>query len=125
MPILRMSKLTQRMLSSIDYQDVATCRRDNYNYLYIALKDLNKIDFKLNSDQVPMVYPFYTNNLTIRRILVENRVYTAQYWSNVLDWVEEDYIEYKFTTNIIHLPIDQRYSEYDLRKIVTIISEQY
>ena len=125
MPILRMSKLTQRMLSSIDYQDVAACRRDNYNYLYFALKDLNKIDFKLNSDQVPMVYPFYTDNLTIRRILVENRVYTAQYWSNVLNWVEEDNIEYEFTTNIIHLPIDQRYSEDDLKKIVTIIFDQH
>ena len=99
--------------------------RDNYNYLYFALKDLNKIDFKLNSDQVPMVYPFYTDNLTIRRILVENRVYTAQYWSNVLNWVEEDNIEYEFTTNIIHLPIDQRYSEDDLKKIVTIIFDQH
>jgi hypothetical protein len=125
MPILRMSNLTQRILSSIDYHNVALLRRKNYNYLYTALKSLNKINFKLNSNQVPMVYPLYTDDLTLRKRLSKNRLYTAQYWINVLNWADEDSLEYKFTTNIIHLPIDQRYSEDNLDKIVKVIFDKH
>lgn len=121
MPILKMSKLTQKILSSIDYHSVAMSRRENYNYLYMNLQQLNQIDFKLNPNQVPMVYPFYTHNINLRSRLIRERVYTAQYWNNVLNWVDNNRIEYKFTTNIIHLPIDQRYTQNDLEKIVKII----
>ena len=125
MPILTMSNLTQKILSSIEYHNIAVSRRENYNYLYNTLKDLNQLDFKLNLEQVPMVYPLYTDDLTLRERLSDNRVYTAQYWANVLGWVTEDSLEYKFTTNIIHLPIDQRYSQDDLQKIVEIIFDQH
>lgn len=121
MPILKMSNLTQKILNSIAYQDIASRRRENYSYLYHVFKDLNEIDFKLNSYQVPMVYPLYTNDVTLKKRLSESRVYTAQYWSNVLEYLGQDSLEYKFTTNIIPLPIDQRYSSDDLHKIVKII----
>lgn len=121
MPILKMSNLTQKILNSIDYQDVAFRRRENYSYLHNALENLNQINFELNSNQVPMVYPFYTDDMNLKKRLIENKVYTAQYWSNVLDYLSEESLEYKFTTNIIHLPIDQRYSQNDLEKIVKII----
>jgi hypothetical protein len=72
-----------------------------------------------------MVYPLYTDDLTLRKRLSKNRLYTAQYWINVLNWADEDSLEYKFTTNIIHLPIDQRYSEDNLDKIVKVIFDKH
>jgi hypothetical protein len=125
MPILEMSNLTQKILESIDYIQISKVRKKNYQYLHRVLKDFNQIYLELNSGQVPMVYPFYTNKTNLRKILIENNIYTAQYWPNVLDWVPEDSNEWRFTTNIIHLPIDQRYSEKDLDKIITIISDEY
>lgn len=125
LPILKMSNLTQRILESIDYKQIATIWRENYQYLNRALRNLNQIQFELNSQQVPMVYPFYSSDLSLRKRLIESRVYTAQYWPNVLEWVAEDSIEWQFTTNIIHLPIDRRYSKADLDKIITIISHEY
>lgn len=121
MPILKMSNLTRKILNSIDYHNVAFRRRENYSYFHNVLKDLNQINFELNSNQVPMVYPFYTDDMNLRKRLNENRVYTAQYWSKILDYLGTEYLEYKFAANIIHLPIDQRYSENDLEKIVKII----
>jgi dTDP-4-amino-4,6-dideoxygalactose transaminase len=125
MPILKMSNLTQRILESINYDQIATIWRENYQYLNRALRNLNQIQFELNSQQVPMVYPFYSSDLSLRKRLIESRVYTAQYWPNVLKWVAEDSIEWKFTTNIIPLPIDRRYSKADLDKIIAIIYHEY
>ncbi len=121
MPILKMSNLTQKILNSIDYQDVAYRRRENYNYLHETLEDLNQINFEINSNQVPMVYPFYTDDINLRKRLNQNRVYTAQYWSNILDYLSKDHLEHNLFTNIVRLPIDQRYSQNDLEKIVKII----
>jgi hypothetical protein len=125
LPILRMSNLTQRMIESIDYGRIATIRRDNYKYLENALANLNGIYVELDSQQVPMVYPFYSSKLDLRSRLNENRIYTAQYWPNVLNWVPEGSVEWRFTNNIIHLPIDQRYSTEDLDKIIAVISHEY
>jgi hypothetical protein len=123
-PILAMSNLTRRILESVDYEKIAIIRRENYKYLEHTLQEFNQIHPKLDL-QVPMVYPFYSRDLDLRKKLNENKIYTAQYWSNVLEWVPEESIEWRFTTNIIHLPIDQRYSREDLDKIITIISHEY
>jgi hypothetical protein len=125
LPILKMSNLTQRILESIDYEKIAAIRRENYKYLDNALAALNEIHVRLDLQQVPMVYPFYSSNLDLRTRLNENRIYTAQYWPNVLNWVPEGSIEWRYTTNIIHLPIDQRYSTEDLDKIIAVISHEY
>jgi hypothetical protein len=125
MPILKMSNLTQKILASIDYAAIAKIRKENYDYLDQALKDLNRISFKLNSKQVPMVYPFYSNDTSLRKRLIEHGVYTAQYWPNVLEWVSVETIEWRLANNLIHLPIDQRYSQEDLNKIIKIISHEH
>jgi hypothetical protein len=125
MPILSMSNLTQEVLSSIDYVKVATIRRDNYKYLHSFLQDANQLKLQIDSDCVPMVYPFYSANLKLREKLIKHKVYTARYWPNVLKWVSEDSVEWKFVTNLLHLPIDQRYSEEELNKIISIVSHEY
>jgi len=109
LPILKMSKLTQRILESVDYKFVALKRKSNYNFLNRELKNLNLIRLSLGKNQVPMVYPFLTNNTNLRAKLTENNIYTAQYWPNVLKWVDKKALEYKYSSNLIHLPIDQRY----------------
>jgi hypothetical protein len=125
LPILKMSTLTQRILESINYEKIAKVRRENYRYLDNALNKINGIQVGIDSHQVPMVYPFYSNILSLRNRLTKNKIYTAQYWPSVLNLVPEGSIEWRFTTNIIHLPIDQRYSTEDLDKIITIISHEY
>lgn len=125
LPILTMSSLTRRILESIDYEKIAIIRRKNYEYLHHTLRNLNEIQIELDSKQVPMVYPFYSKDLGLRKKLNKNKIYTAQYWSNVLKLVAEESIEWRFTTNIIHLPIDQRYSSIDMDKIITVISHEY
>ena len=125
LPILKMSNLTQRILESIDYKFVALKRKSNYNLLNKELKSLNLIHLSLDKNQVPMVYPFLTNSTKLGNKLTENNIYTAQYWPNVLKWVDKKSLEYKYSSQLIHLPIDQRCETSDLIKVIKIIKDEY
>ena len=81
-----MSSLTRRLMASIDFDEAATRRRENYLRLHQALGPINRITLPLADDAVPMVYPFMTNDPTLRQRLIDHKIYVAQYWPNVLQW---------------------------------------
>lgn len=110
LPIRSMSNLTQRLLGNIDYAQIPKKRRVNFMALHERLGPLNKLKLTLSDSQTPMVYPFWTDVPDLRRQLIENRIYVAQYWPNVLLWTESTDLEYDMAVNIVPLPIDQRYS---------------
>jgi hypothetical protein len=122
--IMKMSKLTLKLLRGIDFEKVRKKRIANFNYLHNYLKNDNLLTpfIENSSMQCPMIYPFMAekNNL-LRQKLIDNKIYTAIYWSNVFDWTEKESFEYKISEKIIHLPIDQRYNSSDLEKIVSFI----
>lgn len=120
-PILRMSKLTQRILRSIDYEQAKEQRLKNYQALHSALKSLNLLHLELCCDDVPMVYPFLTTDETLRQRLINNRIFVATYWPNVLHWSPENSTENQLAKQLIPLPIDQRYYETDMQIIINTI----
>lgn len=120
-PIRRMSRLTTRIMSSIDYNGVAGRRRNNFKQLDKALGDINGIKWNLADDAVPMVYPFLTSDPNLRQRLIDYKIYVAQYWPNVLQNSDESSIEYTLTKRLLPLPIDQRYSAQDMARIIELI----
>ena len=120
-PIKRMSSLTRRLMSSVDYDQSAATRRQNYQFLDHTLGSKNGISLPLDDDAVPMVYPFLTIDQQLRHRLIDNKVYVATYWPNVLDWVNTDSTEYTLAAQLLPLPIDQRYGEDDLTRIFKLI----
>lgn len=120
-PIRTMSNLTHRIMASIDYDGVAERRRQNYQLLDEAIGNKNGIALPLSADAVPMVYPFLTTDKQLRLRLIDNKVYVATYWPNVSGWVNTDSTEYTLTTQLLPLPIDQRYGEGDLRRIIELL----
>lgn len=122
-PIRTMSKLTQRLMQSIDYDDVAERRRTNYKLLHKALGEENNLKLPLDDDAVPMVYPFLSSYEGLREKLIENKVFVARYWPNVLDWTTQNEIDYLLAYKMQPLPIDQRYGEDDMKRIIEIIKD--
>lgn len=119
--IRQMSKLTQRLMASIDYKAAAVRRRNNFNILHDSLQTSNLLSFHLNSETVPMVYPYMTDDESLRDALISKKIFVARYWPNVLDWTAEGSLEHTLTKNILPLPIDQRYGEEDMKRIVSAI----
>ena len=119
--IRRMSKMTQRMMQSIDYEAAAKRRRENYSLLHKALGGENNLELPLDEDAVPMVYPYFAPVKGLREKLIENKVFVARYWPNVLDWTTKDDIEYLLAYQMQPLPVDQRYGEEEMNRIIEII----
>ena len=117
-PIRKMSLLTHRIMASIDYQHAAQRRRDNYCLLDEVLKGKNGISLPLTADAVPMVYPFLTEDGTLRQRLIDNKIFVAQYWPNVLDRCPADSTEQQLTKRLLPMPIDQRYSSQEMQRII-------
>ncbi|MCQ2304435.1 MAG: hypothetical protein MJZ97_05530 [Bacteroidales bacterium] len=120
-PIRRMSNLTEKILCSIDYEYCREKRIENYRHLDGQLKSRNKIHFELADDAVPMVYPYLTDDTNLRNRLIENKIFVAKYWPNVLEWCGENDIEYKLTKYMLPLPCDQRYGEEEMNGIIELI----
>lgn len=121
-PIRRMSKLTKRIMQSIDYEVAAMKRRENYQMLHDVLGEENNLVLALDEEAVPMVYPFFSPTNGLREKLIENKVFVARYWPNVLDWTTKDDIEYLLAYQMQPLPIDQRYGKEDMKRIIDVIN---
>ncbi len=119
--IYKMSKLTQRIMQSIDYEAAAKKRRENYIRLHEVLREENNLVPQLDEDAVPMVYPFLAPIKGLHEKLIENKVFVARYWPNVMDWTTKDNVEYLLAYQMLPLPIDQRYGKEDMERIIEIV----
>ena len=82
------------------------------------------MNLPLANDAVPMVYPYMVAKEGLREKLIANKVFVARYWPNVLDWTEKSSIEYQLTEQMQPLPIDQRYGEEDMNRIIELVTYQ-
>lgn len=121
-PIRRMSNLTHRIMQSIDYEAVAKKRRKNFQMLHKALEQKNNLKLSLDENAVPMVYPFLAPTNGLREKFIENKIFVARYWPNVLDWTTKDDIENLLAYQMQPLPIDQRYASEQLNFIIENIN---
>ncbi len=118
LPIRLMSKFTKRMMTAIEYQEIARKRRDNYDILRKSLGGK-----ELSDDDVPMIFPYFANDgQSLRKNLIQNKIFVAKYWPNVDEWAGEGTDETWMANNIIPLPIDQRYGKEDMQRIINIIN---
>lgn len=118
----RMSRLTERLMRGIDYNFKANRRINNFLILDKVLRDTNRFKWDMDNGTVPMVYPYYVENgAQLRQKLIDNLIFCARYWPNVLKWCKKEEIEYRLTENMVCLPIDQRYGENEMNRILDII----
>jgi hypothetical protein len=116
-PLKYMSKLTKNILGAIDYEKVKEIRDENYAYLESKLKKMNKL--RLITPEGAFAYPFYLENgVEIRKKLAAKKIYIPTLWPNVLEDTPKDCLEHDYATNILPLPVDQRYSVEDMEYIL-------
>ena len=121
-PLLSMSNLTKAILSGIDYDDVRLHRRSNFEMLHSKLASTNRLSIPDLSDfSCPMIYPYWIDYPNLRHELIEAGIFVASYWPNILKGRKTETLEYNLATNLIPLPIDQRYQEQDMERIIDII----
>ena len=121
--VLRMSRLTHRLMRGIDYEGVACRRRANYRLLEKELGESNNIVLDLEDDAVPMIYPYLASIKGVRERLIAEKVFVACYWPDVLDWVDGSSLEYCLASQMLPLPIDQRYGKETMSGVVKELND--
>ena len=119
--IKKISNLTKAIFNSIDIEKAKQKRLNNFEFLHSVLKQTNELRIALDSEDVPLVYPYMVKDKgeLLRQTLIKKKIYVASYWNPM----PEEYQEGIFQKYIIPLPIDQRYGKEDMEKILNVIDE--
>lgn len=120
-PLLQMSSLTKKILETIDFEKVKKLRTDNFAFLHQQLNHRNQL---VLDDEISgaLVYPYLNLRVTnLKEKLIKNKIYVATYWPNVLLSKSVETTEYILADLLVNLPIDQRYSDKDMMKILSFI----
>ena len=123
-PVLYMSQLTNKILSNVDYERSEKCRVENFDFLRKELDKSNKLASLIDEAGIvaPLVYPYWINNgKDLRAKLQINRIFTPVFWQNIVTTSNKNSTEFDLVNNMVHLPIDQRYSSTDLLRIFDFV----
>lgn len=119
--IYGISKLSQRILEGIDYKKIIERRKQNFQSIHQQLKDYNELSFTKLNECVPMVYPFLLQSETLRKKLIDNKIYVPQWWKYILQENQANEYEKYLCNYLFPLPIDQRYGIDDIYYIADIV----
>ena len=122
-PIKRMSFLTNKILSSIDYEECRKIRNQNFKTLHQALSNNNHLEINFADDDAPMCYPLLLEKETISKKLISKRVYIPTFWPNVLRWTTNKMFENYLTQHLVSLPIDHRYDDEDMHRLINYLKQ--
>jgi len=122
LPILKMSRITRSLLGNIDYKDILARRRRNFEFYHNQLSNFNILSLFTSGIDVPLCYPLLLNSSDIRNYLVKKKIYTPVYWPYVISNCSKESIEYQLAKNIIHLPVDQRYTSKHLDFVINKVT---
>ena len=113
--IKKMSRLTHNLLGVINYQKVKLIREQNFLFLHEKLGNINKL--RLSIPLGPYAYPILIDNgLNIKKQLAAQNIYVPTLWPDAL--ASQDKIAREYSAEILPLPCDQRYDNYDMEEIV-------
>lgn len=113
---LRMSRLSQYIMQSIEFDEAVEVRRRNFVYLHQALQEHNSL--RIPSYTASLSYPLLIGDgVSVRTKLIDYGIFVPQYWPN-LRGLNDDECDIMYT---IHLPVDQRYGLGDMSRIVEIL----
>lgn len=122
--ITGMSKLSEYLLSNVDYENVANVRRANYNYLAEIFGSSNMLKISPVAEGVPMCYPLMTETAISREKFYSSKVFIPYFWKEILTRSETGFdLEKNVVQKLLPLPVDQRYDLTDMRKMSDLIKQ--
>ncbi|MCD4530985.1 hypothetical protein [Pseudomonas sp. C3-2018] len=123
--IKAMAASTARLLDSIDYQEVARQRVENFAQLRQRLDHHNRFSNWPAQPVAALCYPLLVKSaetaIQLRAQLLEREIYVPNYWREVLSTPTASPIERDWAECLLPLPIDQRYNVDDMNRLADVI----
>ena len=121
--IRKMSKLSEKIMQSIDYNSIKQIRKKNFYYMHTRLGKYNRLADAIKKTNASMVYPFLIQDEQLREYLIKNSVFVSQWWKKCL-YENINEFERQLSLYLLPLPIDQGNNIEDMKFICDLI-EQY
>lgn len=120
--VKRMSLISENILKGIDYESVKNRRTKNWEYVSDRLSKYNRL--APVKSEGPFAYPLLVSDgMKIKIMLAKNQVYVPTLWPNVIAESEVRTIEHEYASDILPIPVDQRYSLQNMQAICEIIED--
>lgn len=114
-----MSQFSRILMSQVDYERVEKARLRNFAELHARLGHLNRLE--LDDVALPSyVYPLKLDR-SIAAELVKKKIYVPALWRELRDERFEGRLEHDMATNVMFLPIDQRYDIDDMDYLAKVV----
>ncbi len=125
-PIMKMSKLTQTILSATDYEHIKVQRQRNFEIAHKLFGSMNQIDPTIysGSDTVPMIYPLVVEDKSLIPLLQEHKHFQGHWWSYICNEVPQSCFEHWLSEYMVPITIDQRYGEKELNFLADTIKKR-
>jgi hypothetical protein len=118
-----MSTLTAQLIGNAAIEEIKQKRLNNFSILHEKLKSSNQLEIDLKEIDPPMVYPYLIKDgARLRKMLIENKIFVATYWKEILEYLPIDSYENYLVENLLPLPIDQRLGVNELKYILGFIT---
>lgn len=125
-PIAGMSALSESIIGAVDFSRVKKSRLENFIQIHQGLRKNNSlsklIDTALNlTEFVPFCYPYMTSNAqALKQKLIKSRVFVPTLWSGINSPQISPFVQ-DLIHDVVHIPVDQRYSQSDMHQILEMI----
>ena len=117
---LSIDDFSRYYLGKIDFENQKKKRRDNANILYEGLKNKVKFIFPKETMDCPLFVPIIISSgrNEIRQKLIDNKIFCPIHWPHPNAKCESNLYEIELS-----LICDQRYSEDDMERIISVIKK--
>jgi hypothetical protein len=123
--IVKMSKLTQYLLSTVDEEKARLARKENFEFLHAELKATNQLKLQLEDVPESSFYPYLPEKLLKKHFFWEQDIFIPHFWNDCLDRneVQDFEQEITFSQHLLPIPIDHRYGPMELSRIIHLINK--
>ena len=122
-PPMRMGNTTRALMLATDWEQTAKQRLDNYHTLHSALAGINRLHLPDKPTHAPMCYPLVSGIPELRDSLIDQGVRLPLYWPEVIETTDALQTENRLARTLLPLPLDQRYGEADMQRLIHMILE--
>lgn len=117
-----MSKITEYLLSHIDYDSIIKKRRDNYNFLHDGLAQYNFFSCIESLEATPMFYPLLLDRVIDKNLFYKEGIFVPSLWKDVMIRDLVGFEKEKFFSKcLLPIPNDHRYDISDMERVKEII----
>ena len=114
------SKISNKLISQIPFEEIKTKRQENAAFLHTELKKLG-IKHIYNSGCVPFFIPvFFKNRTEVRKSMFKNNIFTPVHWPYVSKELN-GYIKNTIYETELSLICDQRYTIDDMNRQIEVL----